>query len=60
MNRNHPKDMMQLYSMYENRNVKTELKYMSERLASGYLTRDEADFLRWLCHAALKRIKELE
>lgn len=51
----------QLKAMYKDRDIETELKYTAEHiLRTGYFSMQETDFIRWLCYAALDRIKEME
>ena len=48
----------QLKDQYKNRDLETELKWMAVHTQSGYFRVEEAEFIRWLCYAALDSIKE--
>lgn len=49
----------QLKDLYKDRDLETELRYMGDNiLRTGYFSLMETDFIRWLCYAALDRIKE--
>lgn len=51
----------QLKDLYRNRDIEVELRHMAEHiLQNGYFSMMETDFIRWLCYAALDRIKEKE
>ena len=50
----------ELVEKYKNRNVREELEWESKYFKAGYKTGPDADFMRWLCYAALQRIRELE
>lgn len=51
----------QLKELYKDRDIEIELKYTAEHiLKTGYFSMMETDFIRWLCYAALDKIKEKE
>lgn len=55
------KTKAQLLDLYKDRDVETELRYMAEHIMeTGYFRMRDTDFIRWLCYAALDRIKEME
>ena len=48
----------QLKDLYKNRDIEVELKYTAEHiLQNGYFSMVDTDFIRWLCYAALDRIR---
>ena len=50
-----------LCETYKNRDLKTELRFMSARKARrGYYTEQDQGFNRWLFYAALRHIEYLE
>lgn len=51
----------QLLDLYKDRDVETELRYMAEHIMeTGYFRTRDTDFIRWLCYAALDRIRGTE
>lgn len=47
----------QLREMFKDRDLETELKWAAEHTQGGYFRINEADYIRWLCYAALDAIK---
>ncbi len=45
---------------YKNRDLKEELEWASNHVHPGYLNKSDAQFLRWLCASALKRLYDEE
>lgn len=55
------KTKAQLLDLYKDRDVEDELSLMAEKIIkSGYFCLKDTDYIRWLCYAALDRIKEKE
>ena len=50
-------DFEELRRQYRNRNLLEELSYESIHIRRGYLSQQDADFLRWLCDAAYREIR---
>ena len=50
----------ELVERYKDRDVRRELEWESKYFKAGYTPGLEAEFMRWLCYAALQRIRELE
>lgn len=47
----------QLQEMFKDRDLEMELKWAAEHTQSGYFRIHEADYMRWLCYAALDALK---
>ncbi len=46
-----------LCEKYKNKNLREELEWASNHAQPGYLNKQDAQFVRWLCAAALEEIK---
>ena len=55
-----PKTKEQLKDLYKVRDIEKELKFTAEHIRGGYFRLQDVDYIRWLCYAALERIKEKE
>lgn len=45
---------------YKQCDLKTELRETVETIRCGYIDRDNAEFIAWLCQSALEEIEEQE
>lgn len=54
------KTRKQLEDIYKEHELERELKYTADTIKHGYFRMNEVDYIRWLCYAALDRIKEKE
>ena len=50
----------ELHEKYKHRNLMEELSWGYGCIRKGYLRKNDAEFLRWMCSEAYSRIKHLE
>lgn len=50
--------MEELREKYKDRDILVELCWGKKANLKGYLTKDDAEFLNWLCDAAYRKIQE--
>lgn len=51
--------LMTLREQYKDRNLLEELSWGRRANFQGYMTREEANFINWLCDASYSMIKKL-
>lgn len=52
--------LLELKEIYKNRNLIEELSWGVYARHDGYTSKQNGEFLNWLCYMAYKKIKEME